>query len=193
VKHYSHLTDDDTARLFCIPPAAFDRSAEKTLLQYALGGTMYIPAVKSGTLDMLLLTKYPSLTSLVLCLEDAIGPHQSEQAMGNLAALFSGLGDAVQKNATLLSRLPLIFIRVKTREELEALLANPRVLRFCCGFVLPKYAPESGRRALALIDAAGRASGTRLYALPLIETARVIARETRVAELSAIRASFAGF
>ena len=193
MKHFSQLTEGDAARIFRLPPAEFDRDTKKELLQYALGATMYIPAVKDGTLELLLSRKYLALTSLVLCLEDAIGPGQSAQAMDNLLALFSGLDDAANRDETLVSRLPLIFIRVRTREELERLLDNRQVLRFCCGFVLPKYEPESGRALLGLIDAAGGAIGAPLYALPLIETARVIARLTRVDELAAIRASFAGY
>lgn len=193
MRHFKHLAQDEIDRLFFIKPADFDKNTELSRLKFALGASLYIPAVKSGILEMFIGSKYPAMTSAVLCLEDSIGSEQTAEAMENLDKLFCGLYEAIQSDSTLGSRLPLIFIRIREQWQLEKLLSNQFVRQLACGFVLPKYAPQSGKVCLELIDSANKRYGSKLYALPLIESALVIDRATRIDELVAIKASLSGF
>jgi len=189
MKHFQHLSDELLNRLFFIKPADFDKDTELERLKYALGAALYIPAVKTDIFDMLVKRKYLALTTVVLCLEDAIGIEQTNAAMQNLNGLFIDLASAVDENRLSAQNLPLIFIRIRERSQLEKLLNDPFVRQFACGFVLPKYDAKNGECCLKLIDFANKKYGSNLYALPLIESAKVIDKRTRIVELAAIKSS----
>ena len=55
---------------FVKEPEEFDRNTDRSLLQYCLGATMYMPGTRNFT-DTILDRKYPGLTSMVMCFEDA--------------------------------------------------------------------------------------------------------------------------
>ncbi|MBR5838206.1 MAG: HpcH/HpaI aldolase/citrate lyase family protein, partial [Victivallales bacterium] len=51
-------------------PEHFDKHTDRSLLQYCLGATMYMPGTKDFA-QAILTQKYKGLTSMVLCFEDA--------------------------------------------------------------------------------------------------------------------------
>jgi citrate lyase beta subunit len=189
MRHYKHLTDEHIDHLFYIKPQEFDKNSDINILKYALGATLYMPATKENIHEMLLKTKYPALTTVVICLEDAISIEQTSSAIQNLNNLFLKLYGAANENSLVSQKLPLIFIRIREYSQLELLLKNPFLRQFACGFILPKYEAETGIKCLALIDETNKKFASKLYALPLIESSKVINIQTRLNELVLIKAS----
>lgn len=189
MRHYRHLSDELINQLFYIKPQNFDKNSDINILKYALGATLYIPAIKDNLLEMLIKTKYPALTTVVICLEDAISVEQTSIAIENLNNLFSKLHEAVIENSNVLQELPLIFIRIREYSQLENLLENPDIRHIVCGFVLPKYEAVVGIKCLSLIDNVNKNFKCNLYALPLIESRQVINIDTRLYELKKIKES----
>ena len=55
---------------FVVPPVDFNKYTDRSLLQYCLGATMYMPGTKDFA-QAVIDKKYPGLTSMVMCFEDA--------------------------------------------------------------------------------------------------------------------------
>jgi citrate lyase beta subunit len=187
MRHYKHIPDDQIDNLFYIEPKYFDKNSDISILKYALGATLYIPSTKDNIHEMLLTVKYPALTSIVLCLEDAISIEQTSDALQNIIEFFSQLNKSSSENSSILKDLPLIFIRIREYSQLEHLLEFPLVRYFTCGFILPKFDAAVGGKCLSLIDETNKKFTCTLYALPLIESLRVINQQTRVNELALIK------
>ena len=68
---------------FVIPPEEFSRDSDRVFLQYCLGATMYMPGTRDFTAEIIN-KKYPGLTSVVMCFEDACRACDVEKAETNV-------------------------------------------------------------------------------------------------------------
>ena len=117
---------------------------------------------------------------MVVDLEDAVADHHVDLALDNLI------------NALIeLDRSPadmLLFVRVRTPEHIRQIVDG---LGGSCGaltgFVLPKFSASTGARFLGEIVSGSERIGSRLFAMPVVETPDVLYRETRDEALSAVR------
>ena len=71
---------------FVIEPVNFDKYTDRDLLRYCLGATMYMPGTKDF-LQPILTKKYPGLTSMVMCFEDACKEELVTEAEQNVIHL----------------------------------------------------------------------------------------------------------
>ncbi len=156
-----------------------------------------MPATRSEVAQEIKNGKHEGLTTVILDLEDAIGDQQVEQAEESLAQQLLLLLSYVRTGMMSEQQLPLLFVRVRSVEQLERLLNSlGETLALLTGFVLPKFSSDNGRAYFALIaeynrtmhTGAGDASRTPvLYGLPILESSKIIYRETRWKELLAIK------
>ncbi len=156
-----------------------------------------MPATRSEVAEEIKNGKHEGLTTVILDLEDAIGDQQVEQAEESLAQQLLLLLSYVRTGMMSEQQLPLLFVRVRSVEQLERLLNSlGETLALLTGFVLPKFSSDNGRAYFALIaeynrtmhTGAGDASRTPvLYGLPILESSKIIYRETRWKELLAIK------
>ncbi|HEY2165833.1 MAG TPA: HpcH/HpaI aldolase/citrate lyase family protein, partial [Jatrophihabitantaceae bacterium] len=80
------MTDSQRAELFRRAPVAFDPAvAEPELLSAALGATLYLPATRPALAEDIARRAALGVTSVVICLEDAIGDADVPRAEANLA------------------------------------------------------------------------------------------------------------
>lgn len=63
-----HLYNPDFK--FVKEPEEFNKYTDRSILQFCLGASMYMPGHKDF-IDAILTHKYPGLTSMVMCFEDA--------------------------------------------------------------------------------------------------------------------------
>lgn len=187
MKHYQHLKPDDLREIFYIPPSEFNKYTPKDELAIALGATLYTPATKQNIAEMLIQRKYKALTSHVLCLEDSIGEHEVEEAEKNLFYQLDLLNQAVEEGRITLNDLPLLFVRVRTPEQLEKLLMHGEKFKLITGFNLPKFSSKNGEKYLKLISQANETYNETFYAMPILETPEVIYMEYRMVELLKIK------
>ncbi len=185
--HYAHLNEEEKEHLFFKQPNAFFKNTEKEKLSYALGATLYIPAIHEKLYEYLVTKKYTSLTTLVICLEDGISDSQVEEAEARLKETFIGLEEALKSGILKEEDLPLLFIRIRTTQQLGWILVQEAIVNHITGINLPKFNSLDGEEQLSLIKEAGNLFGVKLYAMPIIETKQVIDLQTGQEELQAIK------
>lgn len=185
MRHFGHLSGSDTASLFERPPEHFDRDSGPELLSVALGATLYMPADRASLPADIIKQADTGVTSVVVCLEDAIADEQVGSAEDNLVEALRSLHEDA-------AELPLLFVRVRTAGQIPALVHRlgpaAGVLH---GVVLPKFTAATGPEYLHALDAAEHATPLRrtpLTAMPVLESGAVLYAETRVDELTRLRA-----
>lgn len=185
---FSDLNNETCSNIFYHKPMEFSKSSSKEILSCALGATLYMPATRPNIHWDILSKKHAGLTSMVICLEDAIGDGEVEFAESMLLRELSSLQENLEKGLGDLNQLPLIFIRIRNYEQfLRLCIQIKSYLHLLTGFVIPKFEPEQGKLILQDIKKLND-EGLYLFAMPILETKKVIAKETRVDELLAIRA-----
>ncbi|SDO63533.1 Citrate lyase beta subunit [Nakamurella panacisegetis] len=180
MRHFDHLSQDVRDELFSLAPGEFDRTSGRTVLANALGATLYIPGVRTDLVKAITKRAADGVRSVVIDLEDAVADDQVDGAVVNAIDAITELSDADQQT--------LLFVRVRTPEHIRDVIAgigdSSSALN---GFVLPKFSASTGARFLGEILAASDRVGTRLFAMPVLETPDVLYRESRTEALSAIR------
>lgn len=188
MRHFGYLSASDTGALFETPPESFRRDSGQELLSVALGATLYMPADRASLVADITKQAAAGVTSVVVCLEDSIADEQVPVAEDNLVAAFAELHRDTSAD------LPLLFVRVREARQMPALVARlGAAVGVLDGFVLPKFTAASGTDYLHALDDADRLvdrhlEGRRLLAMPVIESGAVLYTETRVDELTRLRA-----
>lgn len=190
MKHFKHLSEKQMEDFFYKKPKEFNKNTNKKLLSIALGATLYMPADKEGISDILISKKYPSLTAMVMCLEDAIGDSNVEKAEDNIYKQLGKLKKAINEGELSEEDLPLLFVRVRNTKQTERLLLRGNELNLLSGFVLPKFNASTGVKDFEMIQNANEKYGTNFYAMPILESGNIIYKENRVAELMRIKEIF---
>ncbi|KAB2952609.1 HpcH/HpaI aldolase/citrate lyase family protein [Heliorestis acidaminivorans] len=188
--HFNDLKAEDIERIFYIPPEPYDSNWDRDTLSYALGATLYMPAHRPCIANDLITNKYKELTSMVICLEDAIGDHQVVEAEEALLLQLQQLESAWQTMSTIeKAGLPLIFLRLRSPEQFHQLIE--KLMPFMMtgllhGFVFPKFSLHNGEKYLQLLRQLNRS--VRIYGMPIFETRDIMYKESRIDTLLALKA-----
>ncbi|MDN5917626.1 MAG: HpcH/HpaI aldolase/citrate lyase family protein [Pseudonocardia sp.] len=183
MQHFGYLSRADTMTLFERPPEPFGPESTTEALSIALGATLYIPANRPSLPQDITKQSLAGATAAVLCLEDAVPddivPWAESNLVGALQQLHASRGD----------RLPLLFVRVRDTGQIPRLVRElgPAVA-ILAGFVLPKFTADTGPAYLDALDEADERSGRELLVMPVLESGVILHAETRVAELTRLRA-----
>ncbi|MCO1653454.1 HpcH/HpaI aldolase/citrate lyase family protein [Pseudonocardia humida] len=183
MRHFSYLGASDLASLFEVPPERLDRSGGTDLLSVALGATLYMPADRPELAKDVAKQAAAGVTSVTVCLEDSIPDDVVPAAVENLVSALRALHDDPP------AELPLLFVRVREPSQIGYVVERlGAAVAALTGFVLPKFTAASGTEYLHALDVADRVSGAELLAMPVIESGAVLYAETRVDELTRLRA-----
>src|SRR5690554_5310317 len=79
---------------FVREPVIFNKNTEKSLLQYCLGGTLYMPGTKD-VVNKILTNNMENVTSMVMCFEDAIQEDDVAQAEANVLRHLVTIADSL--------------------------------------------------------------------------------------------------
>ncbi|AZS87550.1 HpcH/HpaI aldolase/citrate lyase family protein [Streptomyces griseoviridis] len=181
MRHFGHIAPEVRQRLFHQEPCAFGTDSPARLLAAALGATLYSPATRPRLADDIVKQAELGVVSMVLCLEDSIDDADVPAGEENLVRQFADL--AARPGAD----LPLLFIRVRTPEQIPDLVARlGRDVRLLSGFVFPKFTEERGIPFLEALACAETSSGQRLFGMPVLESPELLYRESRVETLEGI-------
>ena len=101
---------------FVKPPVSFYKYTDRSLLQYCLGATMYMPGTKDFV-QKIVDKSYPGLTSMVMCFEDACPEKEVPAAELNSIHLLDELDRLVNDGTLDYKDIPLIFFRVRNVEQ----------------------------------------------------------------------------
>jgi citrate lyase beta subunit len=177
------LSASETDALFEAPPEPFHRDSGQDLLSVALGATLYMPATRPALAADITKQAAAGVTSVVACLEDSIADEQVAEGEANLVAALTELHEHPQ------GETPILFVRVRHAAQIPELVARlGPAAAVLDGFVMPKFTAATGTEYLHALDDADRMAGTALLAMPVIESGAVLYAETRVDELTRLRA-----
>jgi citrate lyase beta subunit len=183
MRHFGHLTSDLRGELFHREPQEFTADSPASTLAVALGATLYCPATRPRLAADVLKQAAQGVVSMVLCLEDSIDDKDVVAGEANLVRQFADLA----ARPGVAGRLPLLFIRVRTPEQITDLVSRLGAdVELLSGFVLPKFTEESGVPFLEALSLAEAAAGRRLFAMPVLESPQLMHLESRVETLAGI-------
>ena len=181
VQHFDYLSADDADRLFLHPPESFSADDDPAVLGNALGATLYCPATRPALANDILRRSRQGVLSVVVCLEDSVPDRELLAAERNA---IEQLCELERSGAP----LPLIFIRVRTPEQIPMLVHELGAhLRVLAGFVVPKCTEANGAGYLEAVVRAGERAGQRLLVMPVLESPETAHAETRTQSLLAAR------
>lgn len=187
MRHYDYLSNQEIEKIFFIPPAEINRNGNKEIISHALGATLYMPATRETIAEDIIQKKYLGLKSIAICLEDAIGDQQIELAESMLVDTFEKISNAVKTQKIKYNDLPLIFIRVRSPEQLIIISDKLNVtLKLLTGFIFPKFSVRNGGTYFEELVNINKKFKIRLYGMPILESPEIIYNEKRIETLNAI-------
>ena len=173
---------------FVMAPVDFNKYTDRSLLQYCLGATMYMPGTKDFA-KAIIEKKYPGLTSMVMCFEDACKEEDVPTAEQNCIHVLETLKQEVETGILKYEDIPLIFFRVRNVEQFKhfATLLKPEHIKYITGFNFPKFNSLNAAAYMDHLVDINHQFGEVIYGMPIIEDARVAYKESRLDELIAIK------
>jgi citrate lyase beta subunit len=168
-------TDDD---LWYQAPVGISANDTPAMMGAGLGATLYTPSIEVELSRKLRAAARLGAVSAVVCLEDSISDHDVAEAERNVTRWFRQLAVDGWDD------LPLLFLRPRAPAHLvdiaEKLGADGAAL---VGATLPKFTAAAADNWFEALDVASALVGHQLLAMPIIESRRAVAVETRVEEL----------
>jgi len=170
--------------LFYRQPAMITKSTAKERLAYSLGAVLYMPATRTDIADLIITSKFKELMTVVICLEDAVGDLEVEQAEKMLVVHMQKISAAIRSGDLTEEATPLIFVRVRSKEQLVDITNRlDDTLPNLMGFVFPKFSTDNAEGYLSTLRAVNESAGTILYGMPILESPHVLYKERRLNEL----------
>ena len=164
------------------------RDWNREMLAYGVGPLMYTPAIQKSAAEGIIGKKYGGSYSLCFCLEDSIRDEAVEQAEDQLEQTLNDIWEAWKNGQISNEELPLIFIRVRTPEQMGQLgmrfLAYGDIL---AGYVFPKFSVNEGPKYIHMMKQLNSRSGRNMYMMPILESGDIIDMRTRKENLYAIK------
>lgn len=147
---------------------------DKEILQYKVGGLLYMPAFQKNIIQKIAQNKLPHLNSAAFCLEDSIRSDSLADAEKSLKIILQELEN--------LENLPLIFVRIRSPRHLETfheeIGSKSKILN---GYILPKFDMSNASAFIKL------AKQINLFIMPTLESNRVASLLTRRTELLSLK------
>ena len=147
---------------------------DKEILQYKVGGLLYMPAFQKNIVQKIAENRLPCLTSAAFCLEDSIRDESLDEAEKSLQIILRELEG--------LENLPLIFVRIRSPRHLEifheTIGSRSKILT---GYIFPKFDMSNADSYIKL------AKEINLPIMPTLETNRVASLLTRRTELLSLK------
>jgi citrate lyase beta subunit len=188
VRYFQHLSSEEQQSIFFAAPASFTKHSDRELLSHALGALLYMPGTRNQIADEIVSNKHRSLVSMVVCLEDAIGDNQVEEAENTLVAQINQISLVVNNGKVQESDIPLIFVRVREPEQIKRITnLLGENCSYLTGFVFPKFSVSNAEEYFQTLVECNKRLGMKLYGMPILESPEIIYKETRIGALVEIR------
>lgn len=173
----------------------FNKESSREVLQYAIGGMLYMPATRTKIVQDIIEQKNPDIKSICLDLEDSIGDDTVEEALIMLRSTISKLHKAIEEKTLSINALPLIFIRVRNPEQLKTLKGtlSQVQLNVLTGFNFPKFDSSNAAEYIRAFNELQHKSLTKLYFNPILESKNIMYKQNRLEELAYIQRKLSRF
>jgi len=173
---------------FVKEPVEFNKYTEREFLQYCLGATMYMPGTKDIA-PAILSNKWPELTSMVMCFEDAIDEKDLPQAEKNVKKFLDTLNEALEQEKITNNDLPLLIVRVRNVEQFKRFTNSltKEQISLLTAFNFPKFTSDNANDYLSHLRELNYKHDEILYGMPILESKAIAFTETRIHELLSVR------
>ncbi|TQR34830.1 HpcH/HpaI aldolase/citrate lyase family protein [Brevibacillus brevis] len=188
MRHFDYLLENEKEELFSVHPLPINRNTEKEVLAHALGATLYMPAIRTTISHDVMTQKHEGLVSMVICLEDAIGDHEVTEAEQSLIRQVRDISSRLRNGLIQQDDIPIMFVRVRDVHQMNRLVEELQEdLISLTGFVFPKFTSRNAEEYLEALQSCNRYVPFPVYGMPILESADIIYRESRTAELLSIK------
>ena len=176
------------SKKFVIEPAKFNKYTEINMLRYCLGATMYMPGTKDF-LQPILTKKYPGLTSIVMCFEDACKEELVPEAEQNVIHLLDALNVELKNGIIKYEDIPLIIFRVRNIDQFKHFshMLKPDHIHLVTAFNFPKFNKEDGEAYYEHLEYLNNKFGEIIYGMPILESREMAYLESRISELMSVK------
>lgn len=165
----------------------FDKNSGKEVLQYAVGGLLYMPATNTKIAGKLIKKENPNIKSMVLCLEDSIGDNMVDHAEKCVYKTLNTLKSAIDAGELSTTDLPLIFIRVREIGQMTRLVTGMgAAVSTITGFVIPKFNQQNASAYVDEFEEITEKVKEHLFIMPIIESRDVMYKPKRLENLISI-------
>lgn len=173
---------------FVKKPIEFNKYTDREILQYCLGGVLYMPATKDFR-EALLTNKIAGLTSMVMCFEDAIDEADLPKAEKNAVEFLRFVNRETEKGNLIADDIPLIFFRVRSPQQFESIASklDEESIKILSGFVFPKFSQKDGNFYFSKLRELNNKYGIILYGMPILEGREIAYKESRFNELMCVK------
>lgn len=173
---------------FVMEPVDFNKYTEHGLLRYCLGATMYMPGTKDF-LQPILTKKFPGLTSMVMCFEDACKEELVPEAEQNVINLLDSLNEEFDKGTIKYDEIPLIIFRVRNIDQFKhfSSMLRPEHIHLVTAFNFPKFNSQNGQAYFDHLEELNKRFGEVIYGMPILESKEMAYLETRIPELMGVK------
>ena len=148
---------------------------DKEILQYKVGGLLYMPAFQKNIVRKISANKLLHMNSAAFCLEDSIQDESLDEAEASLKIILRELEQ-------LDCKLPLVFVRIRSPRHLEtfheSIGSRSKILT---GYILPKVDMQNVGAYIEL------AKQINLPIMPTLESERVASLLTRRTEILSLK------
>lgn len=173
---------------FVQEPMEFDKYTDLEMLRFCVGAALYMPATKDFA-NSIITNRFPGLTSMVMCFEDAIAEDDVPAAEDNVLVVLEKLDAATKSGELKHEDLPLIFFRVRSLEQFHRFgeKLKKEWTPLIAGFVFPKFNSATGEDHFAYLAELNERFDDVLYGMPILEGVEIAYKETRGDELMKVR------
>ena len=156
----------------------------KNILQYMVGGLLYMPAFQKNIVEKFKNNSIDCLTSMAFCLEDSIRDEALDKAEISLINILQNLKSLSAED----NKLPLIFIRIRSPKHLQSFHEKLfDVTSIITGYILPKFDLNNAENYAAIIYEINRNQKQPIYTMPILETEMIADIATRNDNLNKIK------
>lgn len=164
------------------------KNSGKEILQYAVGGLLYMPASNTKISEKIINGQYSFIKSMVLDLEDSLGDDLVGFGQRAIKEIINELDKANSMGLIGMSDIPLIFIRVREPKHIEDTKKMlGKNLKYIAGFNIPKFDKNNCDDFISafqeVAEYAKSKCNTTLYMMPIIENKTTIYRQLRMENL----------
>ena len=171
-----------------VEPQEFNKESGKEILQYAVGGLLYMPATQQNISKKIISGEYDFVKSLVLDLEDALGDDMVGFGQRHIVKVINELDAAVKEGKMEFKNIPLIFIRIRTPQHIDDTVNMlGENIKYITGFNIPKFdkncCDKYIKHFIKARDYAKDVAKSTLYMMPIIENKTAMYRQLRMDNL----------
>lgn len=180
-----------------VEPLDFNKDSGKEVLQFAVGGLLYMPASNATVAEKIIDGRFRFIKSMVLDLEDSLGDDMVNYGKRSIVIFLETIDNAIKSGRMDKNNLPLLFVRVREASQmvdLQQMVGDK--FWMITGFNVPKFDKTTCDDFIdtfsGLVEYSKTEFKTNLYMMPIIESKFAMYRQLRMDNLLYINNALRG-